>query len=173
MPTYASLRKDEKTIATHILSPSERAVNWAKACALILPVLGTAVVSVLGWFKSDSAESGVDSLLLQLDKRVAKQERVINTQSEKLETMYRRLVFFQAHQEGFTAGQLYAKNEQLERELTELKAKRLSRSERAKRFLEILREAQKSKAPVRAAPAPPPAAAVQQIPRLKSAPFTK
>jgi hypothetical protein len=140
-----------------------------------LPILGTAIVSILGWLKSDNAETGVDSLLLQLDKRVAKQEKVINVQSEKLEVMYRRLVFFQAHQEGFTAGKLYEKNEQLEKSLAELKARKLSRPERTRRLIEILRGA--SKSPVSAtrpppAPAPPPRD-VQQIPRLHPKPFKR
>jgi hypothetical protein len=151
-----------------------RAVNWATACGILLPLIGTAIVSILGWLKSDNAETGVDSLLLQLDKRVARQEKVINVQSEKLETMYRRLVFFQAHQEGFTAGKLYEKNEQLEKQLTELRAKRLSRPERTRRLIEILRGASQAPTSTKPAPpAPPPANAVQQIPRLHPKPFKR
>lgn len=102
------------------LTLGERAVNWAKVLGILLPLIGAATVSVLGWFKSDNAQSGVDSLVLQLSDRVAKQEKVINAQSEKLEKMVRRMVFFQGHQAGVEAGKLYERNQQLEKQLSEL-----------------------------------------------------
>jgi len=176
MATYADLRNENGNGKPRGLAPSERAVNWAKACGILLPILVAAVVSVLGWFKSDDAQGDVSSLIKQLDTRVARQEKVINVQSAKLETMYRRLVFFQAHQEGFTAGKLYAKNEQLEKTLTGLKAKRLSRAERRQRLVDLIRKAQKAPASATRpmpAPAPPPADAVQQIPRLHPKPFKR
>jgi hypothetical protein len=109
------------------LAPSERFLNWAKALGVILPIIGAAIISVLGWFKGNDAQGDVDSLILQLDKRVAKQEQVINAQSEKLEKMARRMIFFQAHQTGFSAGSLYEKNQQLEKTVAELRAKKVVR----------------------------------------------
>lgn len=157
------------------LTLGERAVNWAKAMGIILPLVGTAVVSTLGWFKSDSAETGVDSLVKQLDKRVAKQEKVINTQSEQLEKMMRRLIFFQAHQEGRTAGKMQAKIDQLEHELAALQAKKISRTVASKKLEKIIKSVQKKeddRPPP--APAPPPQAdQVQSIPRLKPKAFRR
>ncbi|MHC4507745.1 MAG: hypothetical protein ACYTAO_02160 [Planctomycetota bacterium] len=154
------------------LTLGEKAVNWAKALGIILPLIGAGLVSTLGYFKSDSAEVGVDSLVKQLDKRVAKQEKVINAQSEQLERMMRRLIFFQAHQEGVSAGKLAAKVETLEQKLTELKAKRGSRSERFKKLVEILKGTKK-RAPRPKAPPKPQPDKVQTIPRIKSAPFLR
>jgi hypothetical protein len=148
----------------------EKALNWAKVLGILLPVLGAALVSVLGYFKSDDAQGGVDDLVKQLDKRVAKQEKVINAQSEQLEKMARRLIFFQAHQEGVSAGKLYAKNEQLEKLLVELKAKKIARSARAEKIIEILRGARVGTRKLRPPPKPP----VQRtLPRIKSTPFSR
>lgn len=154
------------------LTLGERAVNWAKAVGIILPLVGTAVVSTLGYFKSDSAETGVDSLVKQLDKRVAKQEKVINVQSEQLEKMARRMIFFQAHQEGRTSGKMQAKIDQLEDDLAALKAKKITRTVASKQLQQLLRKAPRASKPE---PAPPPVKAdqVQSIPRLKPRPFSK
>lgn len=152
------------------LTPSEKAVNWAKACGIILPLVGAATVSVLGWFKSNDAQGDVSALVLQLDKRVAKQESVINAQSEKLEKMLRRMIFFQAQQEGFRVGQLHEKNAQLEKQLAEWKAKKIPAKVTTERIVEIL------KGSVQPAPAPksePSDTMQQQLPRIKSKPFKR
>jgi polyhydroxyalkanoate synthesis regulator phasin len=155
------------------LTMGEKAVNWAKALGIILPMIGAGVVSTLGYFKSDSAEVGVDSLVKQLDKRVAKQEKVINAQSEQLEKMMRRLIFFQAHQEGVSAGKLSAKVEDLEKRLAELKAKKIPHSVRTERIVEILRGSKVGTRKLSPPPAKPKPDKVQSIPRIKSAPFLR
>jgi len=151
------------------LTLGERAVNWAKAMGIILPLIGTATVSVWGLIKSDSAETGVDSLVKQLNERVIKHEKVINTQSEQLEKMMRRLIFFQAHQEGRTAGKMQAKIDKLEDDLAALKAKKITRTVASKQLQQLLKKAPKR------VPLQPKVQAdqVQSIPRFKPKPFSK
>ncbi len=154
-----------------VLTLGERAANWAKAMALILPVLGAAVVGSLGYFKGDDAQQNVDGLIDQLGKRVAKQERVINTQSEKLETMARRMIFFQGHQSGVSAGKLYTKVEQTTLALSKCIASQAKRGRVKKDELEdLINGAMKRSRPrIKASGAAKP----QGIPRLEPKPFRK
>lgn len=156
------------------LTLSEKAVNWAKVLGIVLPLIGAGVVSVLGWYKSDDAQGDVTSLVKQLDKRVAKQESVINAQSEKLEKMLRRMIFFQAQQEGFRAGQLHAQNEQLEKQLAEWKAKKIPKTAATERIVEILKST--TTVPDRVPVQPAADESMQQqktLPRIKSKAFKK
>jgi hypothetical protein len=158
-------KKDKKE-----LTLGEKALNWAKAIGIILPLVGAGVVSVLGWFKSDAAETGVDSLVLQLSERVAKQEKVINAQSEKLEKMARRMIFFQGHQAGFSAGKLYVKVEETEKQLAQCVAKQAQRGQVTKNELESMIGAAMKR---RSKPSTSGSSKVQSIPRIKSKPFNK
>lgn len=161
------------------LTLGERLVNWAKALGIILPLLGTGIVSLLGYIKSDNTQGGLDSLIQQLNDRVAKQERVINAQSEKLEKMARRMVFFQAHQDGLNAGRLYEKSEQLQKALAEIKAKKITKVVGQRKLEKILRSRPDPKEPVeKPLPDPSPPEPAEQkdaarIPRIRPKPFNK
>ena len=86
--------------------------------------------------------------------------------------MARRLIFFQAHQEGHASGKLQAKIDQLEHELAALQAKKISRTVASKKLEKIIKSAQKADDRPPPAPAPPPQAdQVQSIPRLKPKSF--
>jgi ABC-type phosphate transport system auxiliary subunit len=162
---------DEEKKEPRVLALSERAVNWAKALSIILPLVGAAFMSTLGYFKSNSADEGVDRLVVQLDKKVKKQAGIINKQSDKLEMMARRLIFFQAHQEGRTSGRMQAKIDRLERELDAVKVKKVRAAARwtpppprpAKKPIVQKR----SKSPL------PELEQIQSIPRLKPRPFNR
>jgi len=174
-------KKDPK-----VLTISEKAVNWAKALGIILPLIGTGVVSTWGLIKSDSAENGLDNLIQQLNERVAKHEKVINAQSDRLEKMAKRLIFFQAHQAGFNSGKLYSELEQTRKELADLRAKKITKSVGQKKLAKILRKKMvpSPTIPVKRADPPPPTPKPQpksappeqktdDIPRLKPKPFKK
>lgn len=150
-------------------TPGERALAWAKSVGALAVALGV----VLGWFKSDDAQSGVDNLVQQLSERVAKQEKVINTQSEKLEKMARRMIFFQGHQSGVSAGRLSLRVEELEEDLSGCIAKSVKRAKVNKTDIEDLIGSAFSRRGKRS-PAPKPQDTEQQkIPRLYSKPFKK
>ena len=150
-----------------MLTLGERAANWAKAMALIIPVLGASIVGAAGWLKGDDAQGDVASLVKQLNDRVGKQEKVINTQSEKLEKMARRMIFFQGHQAGFSSGQLFVKLENTEKQLDQCVSKRtkIGKDE----LMDLLGQARAGRPQPKAA-APP---VQKKIPRLYSKPFRK
>jgi hypothetical protein len=147
----------------------------AKKAGMIAAVVAGAVAGSLGYFKGDDAQVDVASILEQLNVRVAKQEAVINAQSEKLEKLSRRMVFFQAHQAGFRAGALYEQTQELEERIKTLRAEK---RRPAPKVLNTLRgDKRPAKVePPRPAPAPKPAPAQQEqqaIPRLFPKPFKK
>ncbi len=152
-----------------ILTLGERAANWAKVLAVIATVAGAAVTGGLAWLKGDDAQQNIDHLIQQLGKRVAKQERVINTQSEKLEKMARRMIFFQGHQAGVSAGKLSFKLASAEKKLDQCMSKpgKIKKSE----LMEILGAARSISRPrIKASGG---ATKPQGIPRLEPKPFRK
>lgn len=154
-----------------MLTLGERAANWAKALGIILPVMAAGVVGTIGFFKGDDAQQNIDSLIQQLGERVAKQERVINVQSEKLEKMARRMIFFQGHQAGVSAGKLFTKQEQTEQALNKCIAVNAKKGKVKKGELEdMIGAAMKRQRPrIKASGATKP----QGIPRLEPKPFRK
>ncbi|KPK67242.1 hypothetical protein AMJ82_11015 [candidate division TA06 bacterium SM23_40] len=129
-----------------------------------------AIAAAMGYSKGDSAEGAVDRMLEQLSERVAKQEAVINAQSEKLEKLARRMIFFQGHQAGISAGALQAKAEQLERQLAETRARR----PRPKVLNTLRGEKRPAKPAKRPPPEPaPPPPEQQKIPRLEPMQFRR
>jgi hypothetical protein len=147
------------------LTFGERAVNWTKSLGALAVVVGM----VLGYLKSDDAQGDVASLISQLDERVAKQEKVINIQSEKLEKLLRTSISLQSHQAGFSAGKLYEQNELLAKRLDRCFAKRIPRSVTAEKLAEILRGKRSKERKIKK----PTSTKMQQIPRLPSPPFRK
>jgi hypothetical protein len=84
--------------------------------------------------------------------------------------MARRLIFFQAHQEGHASGKLQAKIDHLEDQLAELKSKKISRTMASEKLEKIIKSVRK--ADDRPPPSPaPPQTQVQSIPRLKPKSF--
>jgi len=153
-----------------MLTLGERAANWAKALGIILPVMGAGIVGTIGFFKGDDAQQNIDHLIQQLGERVAKQERIINTQSEKLEKMARRMIFFQGHQAGVSAGKLYSKVEQTEQALHQCLAGKAKTAKMQKDELEaLISGALKRRKPKVTSGAVKP----QGIPRLQPRPFRK
>ena len=151
------------------LTLGERVFNWAKALGIILPLVGAGTVSVLGWFKSDDAQGDVTSLVTQLNDRVGKQEKIINSQSEKLEKMYRRIIFFQSHQAGFNSGKIFSKLEATEQRLDRCVSRRTKiKKDELMELLGQARVSQKQPSPKVVA-----GSKVQQIPRLYPKPFKK
>lgn len=153
-----------------VLTLGERAANWAKVIAIIVSTVGAAVVGSVGFFKGDDAQKNIDSLIQQLGLRVAKQERVINLQSEKLEKMARRMIFFQGHQAGVSAGKLYLKVEQTEKALNTCIASQAKRGRVKKGELEdMIGAVMKRQRPKTTSSAAKP----QGIQRLEPKPFRK
>lgn len=146
----------------------EKVSTWAKA----IGVIGATLVAVYGVIKSDNAEQGVDKSYETLAEQVNKQNKVINAQSEKLEKLTRRMVFFQAHQAGFSAGKLHESNEVLQKQLDELRAKKIPKSVSREQLIEILRgvpKPTKAKKPP-ALPAPPSREQMQKLHPLPKKP---
>ena len=141
------------------LTLGERAVNWTKSIGALVLAVGM----IAGYLKSDDAQGNVDVLIKQLDVRVAKQEKIINAQSEKLEKMARRIIFFQGHHAGMTAGKLYAKAEKLEQDLEKLRSRKKIVQVVPKKSAVLRSTTQKKPKPK----------ASDSIPRLHSKPFRK
>jgi hypothetical protein len=152
------------------LTFGERLVNWAKAFAIIIPLIGATAASVLGYFKSDDAQKDVDDQWKKLEERVLKHESVINKQSSAIEKLTRRIIYFQGHQEGVRSGKLYEQNVSLQRQLDELKARKVPKSVKVSEIKKLLGVARKPKSRPKAAGDSP----VQKtIPRLIPKPFRK
>lgn len=155
-------------------TPGERAWWWTKS----IVALTTAGLAIYAARTGSNAEEGVDKSYETLAEQVNKQNKVINAQSEKLEKLTRRMVFFQAHQAGYSAGKLYERNEMLQKQLDELRAKKLPRSVSRDQIVEILRgsrvEDRKLKPPKAtkppALPAPPSREQMQKLHPLPKKP---
>lgn len=127
------LNGNDKTPQT----PGERFLSWAKGLSVVVATC----IAVYAAVKGNQANEGVDDNYKTLAEQVNKQNKVINSQSEKIEKLTRRIVFFQGHQAGLAAGKLYEQNELLTKQLDELKAKKIPRSVSRKAIVEILRSA--------------------------------
>jgi hypothetical protein len=155
-----------------VLTLGERAANWAKALALIIPVMGASIAGAVGFLKGDDAQKNIDSLIDQLSSRVAKQERAINAQSEAVEKMARRMIFFQGHQAGVSAGKLFFKLEATEQSLNTCLASQAKRGRVKKGELEDMIGAamKRSRPRIKASGG---VAKPQGIQRLEPRPFRK
>jgi len=158
--------KEEKKAKTL----GEKMYTWAKVVGVLIPLVGVSYAGISGWFKGDDAQQNIDHLIQQLGERVAKQERVINTQSEKLEKMARRMIFFQGHQAGVSAGKLFIKQEQTEQALHKCIATNAKKGRVKKSDLEDMIGAAVKRVDSRPRHKP---TKPQGIPRLQPRPFRK
>lgn len=149
-------------------TPGERFLWWAKGVS----ALALASIAVYAALTGNEAKDNVDSTWDALQAKVDKQSVVINKQSETVEKLTRRMVFFQGWQAGFSSGKLYEQNETLQKQLEELKAKKIPRSADRKLIVEILRgkrvESRKPKAQPKATSKP-----FQKIDPLPDRPYKK
>lgn len=100
-------------------TPGERFLSWAKGISIIVATC----IAVYAALKGNEAQNNVDSTWETLRDQVNKQNEVINSQGEAIEKLTRRMIFFQGHQEGVSAGRLFELNSQLEKQIDRLKRK--------------------------------------------------
>lgn len=105
-------------------TPGERFLSWAKGLSVIVATC----IAIYAAFKGNEAKDNVDSTWEALKAKVDKQSDVINEQSKTIEKLVRRMVFFQGHQAGFSAGQLYEQKASLEKQLDDLRDKKLPKT---------------------------------------------
>lgn len=146
-------------------TPGERFLSWAKGLSVIV----AACLAIYAAFAGNKAQDGVDKNYDTLAEQVNKQNKVINAQSEKLERLTRRMMFFQGHQAGFSAGQLYEQKVTLEKQLDELRAKKIPPSVSREQIVEILRGARPK--PSKASKQPATSGDTQQIQKLAPMPL--
>lgn len=116
-------------------TPGEWFLSWAKAVSIIVATC----IAIYAALKGNEAKDDVDSTWVALKEKVDRQSEVINKQSETIEKLTRRMVFFQGWQSGQSAGKLYEQKASLEKQLDELRAKKLPRSVTKEALVDILR----------------------------------
>jgi hypothetical protein len=106
------------------LTKSERFVNYAKGCALILPILGALSMGVFNLFKGEPVAQKTWETVR--DK--------LNEQSVVIDKLTKKVLYWQGHEAGRSAGAIYEKLQLAEKKNDELMAqitsKKLSRSEK-------------------------------------------
>ena len=134
------------------LTLGERLINYGKAVTLFV----AAAIAVYGAFlkgepEAKQAQEDVDQTWKKLQKKVKQQASIINKQSDLVERLDRRVVHMQGLQEGYNAGKLFEKLEQLQKENEQLK-------KRGRRVKEVVIAPFPS-------PAPPPMQKAAKFPR--------
>jgi hypothetical protein len=142
-------------------SVAERFATWAKGLSVVVATC----IAIYAALAGNQAKNDVDSTWVALKEKVDNQSKVINKQSDTIEKLTRRMIFFQAHQAGMSAGKLYEQNKRLQKELEDLRKKRRQSGAKAVKFTE-------PKKPASARPQPPPSpkSTFQQIQPLPHKP---
>ncbi len=99
------------------LTLSEKVSNYSKAIGLLV----AAGIAVYGAFikgepQAQQAQEDVNQAWKKLQQKVKEQASIINKQSDLVERLDRRVVHIQGLQEGYNAGKLFEKLEQLQKE---------------------------------------------------------
>jgi hypothetical protein len=85
-------------------------------------ILGV-VANVKGEPEAQEAKDKGDEIWKTLKGKVDKQSKALNSQSEAIEKLSRRVIFLQAHEAGFNAGKMYAELQAANSEIAKLRNK--------------------------------------------------
>lgn len=95
------------------LAQSEKFVNYMKGLALILPILGALAIGIINLVRGEPvAEKTWETVR---DK--------LNEQSKVIDKLTKRVMYWQGHESGRSAGALYEKLQQSEKKVDDLMAK--------------------------------------------------